>query len=103
MYEVLSPTGETGISEMPVVSRLSDLRNKTICEVINGTFKSQTVFPILRELLQKRYPGIRVIPYTEFPIQWVMGTTQDLLQQVHGAVTKMTQKGCDAVITGFGG
>ena len=103
MYEVLSPLGESTVKVAPAVPRLSDLRGKTICEVTNGSFKSDVTFSIIRELLQKRYPDLRVIPYSEFPIQWVAGHTTDLLERVDTAVALMLQKGCDAVITGNGG
>ena len=103
MYEVLSPLGDTEVTEVNPVGRPSDLNNKTVCEVINGAFKSDIALPVIREMLQKRYPGIKIIPYSEFPVQWVMGSTQDLLQRVDTTVAHLVEKGCDAVITGVGG
>ena len=97
MYEVLSPLGEFNVGVVPPVPRLADLRGKTICEVTNGLFKSEVTFPIIRELLQKRYPDIRVIPYTEFPVHYVQGSATQMLQWVDNTVALLLEKGCDAV------
>ncbi|MBI2910091.1 MAG: hypothetical protein HYX92_20815 [Chloroflexi bacterium] len=59
-------------------------------------------FPIIRELLQKRYRDVKVIPYTEFPLQSVVGTTSGLRQRVDETLALALQKGCDAMITGNG-
>ncbi|MFH1486676.1 MAG: hypothetical protein ABIH46_11450 [Chloroflexota bacterium] len=99
MYDVLSPLGEPAIEEGPAAPLISDLTGKTVCEVWNGSFKGNVLFPILRELLQKRYPGIKIIPYTEFPLQRVIGTTQEILGRVETAVALAKEKGCDAMIT----
>ncbi len=104
MFEVVSPLGTPSkVGEVRSVKRPADLSNKTIGEVINGVYFSGKVLPMIRELLQKRYPGIKVIPFTEFPTQWTMGTTQDLLERPKAAVALLRQKGCDAVITAMGG
>ncbi len=103
MFEVLSPLGSPNkVDEVRSVKRLADLSNKTVCEVINGFFFSDKVMSTLRELLKKRYPGIKVIPYTEFPAQWTMGTTQDLLERPKTTAALIKQKGGDAVIVGMG-
>ena len=103
MYKVLSPLGESKVEVVPPAPRLPDLRGKTICEVTNASFKSEVTFPIIRELLQKRYPDVRVIPYTEFPVHYVQGSSTQMLQWVDNTVALMLEKGCDAVITGNGG
>jgi hypothetical protein len=104
MYEVLSPCGEPTTDMVYVAPRLSDLRGKTVCEVANEGFKSEVVLPIIRELLQKHYPDIKVIPYTEFPIQKLIGSTATGAQELADTTVAMAiEKGCDAVITGIGG
>ena len=103
MYEVLSPLGESTVEVPATVRFLPDLKGKTICEVRNGLFKSEVSFPIIRELLQKRYPDLKVIPYSEFPTQWAQPHTAEILKRVDTAVALMVQKGCDAVITGNAG
>ncbi|MFC1934373.1 hypothetical protein ACFLWC_06880 [Chloroflexota bacterium] len=103
MYQVLSPVGQSILEVVPPTGRPLDLGGKTVCEITNGAYKSLMTFPIIRELLQKRYPDLRVVPYTEFPLQLGTGNTADLLQQTATATALMVENGCDAVITGNGG
>ncbi|MBI2910069.1 MAG: hypothetical protein HYX92_20705 [Chloroflexi bacterium] len=103
MYRVLSPLGEPTVEKVGVAPRLKDLKGKTICEIANGAqHRGPVAFPIIRELLQRRYPDIKVIPYTEFPVQDIHGSTRQILERVEAAVALAEQKGCDAVITGIG-
>lgn len=102
MYEVLSPLGEPTVAGVASAPRLSDWRGKTICEISNGLFRSDVSFPLIRELLRKRYPDIKVIPYSEFPIQDRRGTTEQLHRNTDVAAALAIQKGCDAVISGNG-
>ena len=102
MYEVVSPRGEPTIKKVSGAPRISDLRGKTVCEVWNRGFRGVVTFPIIRELLQKRYPGVKVIPYTEFPLQDVHGSTSQVLEHADAAVALAIEKGCDAMITGNG-
>ncbi|MBI2909496.1 MAG: hypothetical protein HYX92_17765 [Chloroflexi bacterium] len=103
MYEVLSPCGEPTVEKVSVSPRLSDLSGKTVCELWNGSFQGYATFPIVRELLRERYPDVKVIPYTEFPIQDLRGSTTQLLERVDATVALAIQKGCDALISGNGG
>ena len=103
MYDVLSPLGESVAETSHLAPRVSDLSGKTVCEVSNGQFMSHVSFPIIRELLQKRYSDVKIIPYTEFEDQRVDGTTEQILGRAETAVAQMVQRGCDVVITGNGG
>ncbi len=103
MYEVLSPVGEVAGKQFKPVQRLTDLKGKTICMVSNGAFRAGTVLPMVSELLQKRYPGLKVIPHTAFPNQAPTGQTEDLLKAVETAVAIMKENKADAIITGVGG
>ena len=94
MYEVLSLLGEPNVEAVGAPPSLSDLNGKTIGEVWNGGFRGQVAFPIIREFLQKRYPGVKVIPYTEFPITDERGSTEGLLEKVDRAVALGKQRGC---------
>ncbi|MBI2908417.1 MAG: hypothetical protein HYX92_12290 [Chloroflexi bacterium] len=103
MYEVLSPLGEPTVDKLAVAPYLPDLNGKTVCEVSDGVqHRGPVVFPILRELLRERYPDVKVIPYTEFPIQDIHGSTRQILERVDAAVALALEKGCVAMITGFG-
>ena len=73
--------------------RLSELSGKTICELSNGRWEPDRIFPRIRELLQKQFPTAKFIPYTEFP----EGSDQIDVDDI-GKIVK--DKGCQAVIAG---
>jgi hypothetical protein len=93
--EVYNPTGATEVSALHA-PRLVDLKGKTICELWDGLWNGNATFPVTRELLQKQFPGVKIIPYTQFPVGAVpidSDTTAKLIKA----------KGCEAVIVGNGG
>jgi hypothetical protein len=63
--EVFDPTGSIEVTELHA-PRLNSLKGKTICELGNGKWEDHRIFPVLRELLKKRFPDIKIIPYTDF-------------------------------------
>ena len=73
--------------------RLDDLNGKTIGELSNGMWEDRRTFPVIREALRKRFPDLKIIPYTEFPV----GSEQ--IEQ-EGVVEQLLQSGCQAVIVG---
>lgn len=89
--EVYDPTGviEAVDHHAP---RLADLKDATICELSDRIWEDYRTFPLLRELLQKRFPDAKIIPYTEFPN--IYGIDADVLAKL------LKEKGCDAVIVG---
>jgi len=89
--ELYDPTGVVEATENHS-QRLADLKNKTIGELSDRVWEHDRTFAFIRELLQKRFPDIKIIPYTEFPN--VYGITEDVLTK------KLKEKGCDAVIVG---
>lgn len=102
MYEVLSPLGEETLKEVTASPRLPDLNGKTIGQIWNGMFHGDISFPIIQEMLEKQYPGVKVVPYTEFPIQYIHGSTEKLHERVDTIVRLAKEKGCDALIIGNG-
>jgi hypothetical protein len=101
--KIVSPAGETVTHPVtPVAPRLDTLEGKTVCEIWNAGFKGDVVFPMIEEMLQKRYRDVRVIPYTEFPLVRIASlgpeTKAEMLEAVRAA---LLEKGCDAVITGM--
>ncbi len=89
--EVYDPTGRIEIAEHHA-PRLASLSGKTICELSNLAWESARIFPLIRELLQKRFPDIKIIPYTEFPSMY--GIKPDILTQL------LKEKGCEGAIVG---
>ena len=102
---VISPAGEpVAVSAGPLTSSLDTLDGKTIGEVWNGSFEGQVSFPIIREMLKKRFPGLKVIPYTEFPLFPVTSLSpQRKAANLEALRIALAAKKCDAVITGNGG
>ena len=102
LFEVVSPAGGESADRKSIAPRLTDLNGKTVAEIWNGVFKGDETFPAIRKALLQRYPGIRIVPYTEFP-HFFGGdnpTRQHALARELAAMVK--EKGCDAVISGNG-
>jgi hypothetical protein len=101
-FEVISPAGGPVVRQQDVAPRLDALEGKTIGEVWNGVFKGDQTFPLIRQLLKERIPGIRIVPYTEFPFHHGGDnpSQQKALAVEIAALAK--EKGCDAIITGNG-
>src|ERR1051325_2332944 len=93
------PLGTAGRASKP----LDDLSGKTIGEVYNNHFKGELMFRTYRRLLKEKYPGIKIIPYTEFPIVYVGGdaASQKRIAKEIAALAK--ERSVDAIITGNGG
>ncbi|MFC1928763.1 hypothetical protein ACFLXX_04150 [Chloroflexota bacterium] len=89
--EVYNPAGTIEITQL-YAPRLVDLSGKTICELSNLTWEDERTFPLIRELLKKRFPNVKIIPYTEF--QDIYGMEPDALSEV------LREKGCDGAIVG---
>jgi hypothetical protein len=98
--EVFDPSGYSEfMQQSQYASRLSDLKGKTIGEISNGEhggWEVERTFPLIRQLLNERYPDVKIIPYTEFP-SGVNGIDVDNI----GDIVKA--RGCDAVIGGNAG
>ncbi len=91
---VHNPSGVTEVTRKNA-PRLDTLEGKTICQVwTSGIFRGEEVHPVLTELLQKRFPTAKVIPYTEFPTSYP--------RDWDGVAELLKNRGCDAVITGPG-
>ena len=89
---VLRPVAARQLDELHA-PRLTDLHGKTICELSNGAWEAMRTFPFIREQLQKQFPTVKIIPYTEFPIGSTYIDVSDIGE-------KLRKKGCQAVITG---
>lgn len=98
--EVYDPSGFSESMEPSYYApRLPDLKGKTIGEISNGEhggWEIDRTFPLIRQLLKKRFSNIKIIPYTEFP-SGVKGIDVDNIGDIVAA------SGCDAVIGGNAG
>ncbi|MFC1534467.1 hypothetical protein ACFL7M_14000 [Thermodesulfobacteriota bacterium] len=98
-YEVVWPLGKSAYQMVTPGPRLSDLKGKTICELSDMGFKAEEVFPIIREILRDRYPGIKFVDYNNF------GNTHGSheAEVIASLPDKLSKQGCDAVISAVGG
>ena len=100
--EVVSPLGIEIVKASDGAKRINKLDGKTIGEVWNGVFKGDLTFPAIRKLLVAKYPGLRIVPYTEFPHAPHSddpARQRELAQQI---VAQAEARGCDALISGNG-
>ena len=97
-YEVVWPLGKLVYEVVTSAPRISDFRGKTICALWDWLFKGEDIFPMIKELLQKRYPGIKFVDYTAF------GNTHGGKQAevVAALPDRLSEQGCDAIISGIG-
>ncbi len=102
-FKVLSPLGEETVEETVMAPRLDTLEGKTMCMVANRSFKSTTTLPVIAELLSKKYPTVKVIPYTELPTSFKAPPPGTTTPERETLVSALKEKGCDAIISGNGG
>jgi hypothetical protein len=100
--EVVSPAGLEVVKRSGSARRLDSLDGKTIGEVWNGVFKGDFTFPIVRKLLEQKYPRLRIIPYTEFPHTPGSDNPTQQRERARRIAAMAKEKGCDAVISGNG-
>jgi hypothetical protein len=99
---VISPIGLPLVKPGAGAKRLDSLNGKVIGELWNGDFKGDVTYPIIRNLLQKRFPSLRIIPYTEFPHTHVSDNATKQRERADHFAALAKEKGCDAVISGNG-
>ena len=87
----------TGVLETSVLHacRLDTLDGKTICELSNGSWQFDRIFPFVREQLKKDYPTVKILPYNE-----VVGQRAKL-ENLEYVGKVLQEKGCQAVEVGF--
>jgi hypothetical protein len=105
VYEVLPPYGKPTIEVLQPAPRLDTLEGKTICGIYGGSFHFEETWPVIVELLQKKYPTAKFVgPEELFPDQpgGIMygGANEPALLEALPALLK--QYKCDAAIVGNG-
>ncbi len=95
--KVFNPVGSYQVSQL-FAPRLTDLNGITLCELSSYNWEWQRTFPVIRELLKKQFPTIKIIPWDQ------LGINSRLEEEDHALVTKrLKEKGCQAVIVGNAG
>ena len=94
---VLWPRGRKTVDRLPLAKRLDTLEGKTLGELWDDLFRGDEIFPILREALAARFPGVRFVDYRVF------GSTHGGEEHaaIAGLPAKLREHGVDAVISGM--
>jgi hypothetical protein len=98
VYDVVWPLAPSVAPPGSLAARSDDLRGKTVGELWDYLFKGEEIFPLIRQQLAARYPGIRFVEFEVF------GSThgrdeKELATTLPGL---LRQHGCDAVISAVG-
>jgi hypothetical protein len=101
--QVISPEGLPVLAAAGLSPQIDSLAGKTIGEVYNNHFKGELMFETYRRLFQERFPGVKVIPFTEFPRVFVGGDPESQKKTARDIAALARSRGCDAIITGNGG
>jgi hypothetical protein len=96
VYNVVWPIGRSTAKPKALAPSIPDLNGKQVCMFWEnyGKFMGDVTFPELQKLLEKQFPNVKVIPFTELP------KGADDIKEVIAAIKK---SGCNAVIGGNGG
>ncbi len=100
---VISPEGLPQGVTKNIARHLDTLDGKTIGEVYNNHFKGELMFQTYRRLFRERFKGVKIIPFTEFPIVYVGGDAESQKKVAREIADLARLKGVDAIITGNGG
>ena len=97
-YDVLSPLPRKAVKETSAAPRVPDLNGKTVCELWDVIFRGETIYPLVREHIRARFPGVKFVTYEEF------GNFHGAREaQVMASIPdKLRAHGADAVIVGIG-
>jgi hypothetical protein len=98
MDEVVWPLAPSAVVPTSLAPRLADLRGKTVGELWDYLFRGELVFPLLREHLARRFPGVRFVEYAAFGSTHGRGETE-LMASLPAL---LRQHGCDAVVSAVG-
>ena len=90
--EFHDPSGALEVAQ-PHAPRLASLEGKRIGFVSNEQWQAYRMLPLLKEMLEKDFPGITVLPIDTFP----QGNA--LIGEAHTAAL-VKKSGVDAVIVG---
>ena len=97
IYGVLSPVSHHGVKANPGAMRIPDLNDKVICEIWDGLFRGEVIFPLVRRYLLERFPRAKFISHAEFG-SFLGNREKEAIATLHG---KLRSYGADAVIIGI--
>ena len=97
-YDVLWPLSRKAVKRTAAATRLPDLNDTVVAELWDVIFRGETIYPLVREYIKKRFPRVKFVPYTEF------GNFHGAREhQVSAAIPdKLRAHKADAAIVGIG-
>lgn len=98
IYDVVWPLAPAAAAPVALAARGGDLAGKTVGELWDYLFKGEEIFPLIRQALQTRYPGIRFVPYDT--LGSIQGRDEAELASTLPALLR--KHGCDVVISAVG-
>lgn len=94
---VYDPTGSAQVSQL-FAPRVDTLAGKTVCELTDSMWESGRTFPVITDLLKKRFPTATVIDHT----RWAF-TERDSVADLQKVAASVKAGGCRAAIVGNAG
>ena len=95
---VLWPLARRAARARALAPRVPDLNGKTICELWDVIFRGETIYPLVRQYIQARYPGVRFVGYESFG-NFHGAREAEVSAQIP---EKLRAHGADAAIVGIG-
>ena len=97
-FDVLWPLSRRAVRDAKSAARLPDLNDKVVCELWDVIFRGETIYPLVREYIKKRFPRVKFVSYEEF------GNFHGAREhQVSATIPeKLRAHKADAVIVGIG-
>ena len=98
VYDVLSPLPRKAVKSSAAAPRIPDLNGKTVAELWDVIFRGETIYPLLREHIRARFPGVRFVGYEHFG-NFHGAREAEVSAQIPA---KLREHGADAAIVGIG-
>lgn len=65
-YAALYPLSSKNRGTTAGAPRIPDLNDKTVCEIWDGIFRGETIYPLVREYIKARFPRVRFVDPAAF-------------------------------------
>ena len=66
MFEVVWPCSRRAARDIAQTSALPDLNGKVVAEVWDRVFRGDEMFPHVRDVIKRRFPGVTFVHHDEF-------------------------------------
>ncbi|MBI2859510.1 MAG: hypothetical protein HYX90_10565 [Chloroflexi bacterium] len=97
-FEVVWPLAKSAQKPQGLAPRLDTLNGKTLCGIWNGVFYFEKTWPMVKEALARKYPGVKFVDWEKMGLFYGPHETPNL----EALPEKLKQYKCDAVISGRG-